>query len=59
MSLTVWPTDASLQVYGAVMFVLQGTHSTIAISKSRAAPLKPHFLPRLELQFLHDYAHFY
>jgi len=33
--------DASLQAYGAVIYMLQSTHST---SKSRAAPLKPHTL---------------
>ena len=41
--------DASLQAYGAVVYMVQGTHSTIVMSKSRAAPLKPHSLPRLEL----------
>jgi len=41
--------DASPQAYGAVVYMLQGTHSTILMSKSRAAPLRPHSLPRLEL----------
>ena len=41
--------NASLQAYGAVIYMLQGTHSTILMSKSRAAPLKTHTLPRLEL----------
>lgn len=41
--------DASPQAYGAVVYMLQGTHSTIVMSKSRAAPLRPHSLPRLEL----------
>ena len=41
--------DASPQAYGAVVYLLQGTCATIVMSKSRAAPLKPHSLPRLEL----------
>ena len=38
--------NASLQAYGAVIYIL---HSIILMSKSRAAPLEPHTLPRLEL----------
>ena len=41
--------DASPQAYGAVVYMVQGTHAAIVMSKSRAAPLKPHTLPRLEL----------
>ena len=41
--------DASPQVYGAVAYLVQGTQSTILMSKARAAPLKQHTLPRLEL----------
>jgi len=42
-------SDASPQAYGAAAYLVQGTHSAILISKSRAAPLKQHSLPRLEL----------
>lgn len=41
--------DASPRAYGAVAYLQQGTQSAILISKSRAAPLKQHSLPRLEL----------
>ena len=41
--------DASPQAYGAVAYLVQGTQSTILMSKARAAPLKQHTLPRLEL----------
>ena len=42
-------TDASSQAYGAVAYLVQGTQSAILMSKARAAPLKQHTLPRLEL----------
>lgn len=42
-------TDASPCAYGAVAYLQQGTQSAILMSKSRAAPLKQHSLPRLEL----------
>ena len=42
-------TDASPQAYGAVAYLVQGTQSAILMSKARAAPLKQHTLPRLEL----------
>ena len=41
--------DASLQAYSAVVYLQQGTNRTLVMSKSRAAPLKKHSLPRLEL----------
>ena len=41
--------NASPQAYGEVVYMVQGTHAVIVMSKSRAAPLKPHSLPRLEL----------
>ena len=41
--------DASPRAYGAVAYLQQGTQSAILMSKSRAAPLKQHSLPRLEL----------
>ena len=42
-------TDASPRTYGALAYLQQGTKSAILMSKSRAAPLKQHSLPRLEL----------
>lgn len=42
-------TDTSPCAYGAVAYLQQGTQSAILISKSRAAPLKQHTFPRLEL----------
>jgi len=42
-------SDASPRAYGAVAYVQQGSHSAILMSKSRAAPLNQHTLPRLEL----------
>ena len=42
-------TDASPRAYGAVAYLQQDTKSAILMSKSRAAPLKKHSLPRLEL----------
>jgi len=41
--------DPSPCAYGAVVYLQQGTQSTILISKARAAPLKQQSLPRLEL----------
>ena len=38
--------DASPRAYGAVAYLQQGTQSAILMSKSRAAPLKQHSLPR-------------
>ena len=42
--------DASPRAYEAVAYLEQGTQSAILMSKSRAAPLKQHTLPRLELR---------
>ena len=41
--------DASPHAYGAVAYLQQDAQSAILMSKSRAAPLKQHSLPRLEL----------
>ncbi|XP_065915563.1 uncharacterized protein [Dysidea avara] len=41
--------DGSPRAYGAAVYLQQGTNCTLVMSKSRAAPLKKHSLPRLEL----------
>lgn len=42
-------TDASLQAYGAVVYIVDGEQSNFVMAKNRVAPIKSMTLPRLEL----------
>ncbi|KAL5009405.1 hypothetical protein ScPMuIL_014986 [Solemya velum] len=42
-------TDASLQAYGAVLYIVDGEQSNFVMAKNRVAPIKSMTLPRLEL----------
>ena len=68
------PTDTTLHIsaysspraYGAVAYLQYGTQSAMLMSKSTAAPLKQHSLPRLRVngrcawyKTLQLYLHFY
>ena len=41
--------DASIRAYGAVAYLCHNNHSSLAIARTRVAPLKTKTLPRLEL----------
>ena len=41
--------DTSIRAYGAVAYLCHNNHSSLAIAKTRVAPLKTKTLPRLEL----------
>ena len=41
--------DASIRAYGAVAYLCYNNHSSLAIARTRVAPLKTKTLPRLEL----------
>ena len=41
--------DASTRAYGAVVYLNRDNHICLAMPKTRVAPIKATFLPRLEL----------